>query len=145
VALVALAACAGLSGCGSAQTPAAAMRGWASASSFDQAYLTLVRDAGHVAVAIERHTSAVRTDCDELFVDANGENTDLLPTPDDQLTRLLSGAFDRFVQAAARCSSDPGSRATLLRADTELQSALFRLLAGRLREEQVAGQPIGVP
>ncbi len=147
VAAVALAWGCALSGCGTTQSPATAVASWASAGTFEQGAQYLVVDADRVHDAIEegRPAMLVRTDCLELNQEANGENTDLLPTPDPQLTDLLSRGYDAFVHASVQCSSDPGSATTLVVVDRELARALGDLYAAVFREEAVTGRHLGVP
>ncbi|HEV3212348.1 MAG TPA: hypothetical protein VGZ03_03020 [Acidimicrobiales bacterium] len=146
-AVVAVVAAGALAGCGSSVSPAAAVRSWAAEGSFGQGVQTLRRDATrvHDAIAARRAAVVLRTDCAELFQDANGENTDLLPTPDPQLTAHLSASYDGFVRAAAQCVSSPGEGAVLARVDRELALAIGDLYAGVLREEVVAARHLGVP
>ena len=136
-----------LAGCGTTQSPAKALDDWASAGAFEQAAQYLIVDARHVHADIDagRTSAAVRTDCLYLINEADGENTDLLPTPDDQLTSLLSRSFDGFVHAGHQCYEDPGRTATLVLVDTELRGALGQLYAGVLREEAVTGRSLHVP
>jgi hypothetical protein len=146
-ATTAVALAAALSGCGRTVSPATAVKGWASAGSFSQGVQTLRRDATriHRAIAAGRPAIQVRTDCLELFQDANGENTDLLPSPDPQLTAHLSASYDGFVHASDQCSSSPGRAATLVVVDHGLARAIGDLYAAVLRYEAVVGAPLGVP
>jgi len=145
-ALAAGVAAAALAGCGSSVSPAAAVRAWAAAGSFPESVQTLHDDASrvHDAIGAARAPLVVRTDCAELFQDANGENTDLLPTPDAQLTGHLSASYDEFVHASAQCVSNPGAKGTRALVDRELAQAIGELYAGLLREEAVTGHPVGV-
>lgn len=146
-ATTAVALAAVLSGCGRTVSPATAMKGWASAGSFSQGVQTLRRDATriHRAIAAASPAIVVRTACLELFQDANGENTDLLPTPDPQLTAHLSASYDGFVHASDQCSSSPGRAATLVVVDHGLARAIGDLYAAVFRYEAVVGAPLGVP
>jgi hypothetical protein len=87
----------------------------------------------------------VRTNCLELFQEAQGENTDLLPSPDNQLTDHLSASYDGFVHASNQCATDASSATTLRMVDRELTVALGDLYAAVFREEAVTGQHLGVP
>ena len=147
VAAAAVAAACALSGCGTTESPAAAVASWATAGTFEQGAQYLIVDAGrvHDAIGQRRPAIVVRTDCLELNQEANGENTDLLPTPDPQLTNLLSAGYDVFVHASVQCSSDAGNAATLAVVDRELARALGDLYAAVFREEAVAGHHLGVP
>lgn len=135
-----------LAACGATVSPATAVRRWAASGSFAQGVKDLLRDASEVHAAIAAHDSAVavRTDCLVLFQDANGENTDLLPTPDAQLTRLLSAAYGTYVHAAAECDehvASPSARALVQR---DLLGAFGALVQSVLREEAVAGRSLRV-
>ena len=136
-----------LAGCGATQSPAMAVDAWASAGAFEQAAQYLIVDARHVHTDIDaaRTTATVRTDCLYLINEADGENTDLLPTPDDQLTSLLSKSFDGFVHAGHQCYGEPGRTATLVVVDAELRGALGQLYAAVFREEAVTGRALHVP
>jgi hypothetical protein len=144
---LAVAAAGVLAGCGSSVPPATAVRGWADAGSFGQGVQTLLRDASrvHDAIGADRAAIIVRTDCAELFQDANGENTDLLPTPDPMLTAHLSASYDGLVHASAACVSSPGSRGVLAAVDGDLTRSIGDLIAAVLREEAVTGRRLGVP
>jgi hypothetical protein len=145
VAVAGLAAMA-LAGCGTAVSPAAAVRSWSSAGEFPQSVTTLLRDSAdvHHEISFHRPPLNVKTACDELFNDANYENTDELTTPDHQLTNLLADAYDAFIQAADRCANDPGSPTVLAAVDRERHRAVGLLVAGVLREEDVAGRSLGI-
>jgi hypothetical protein len=147
VAVAACCAAAALTACGSSVSPATAVGGWAGAGSFKESVQTLLRDTSRVdrAIGTSRADAVVRTGCAELFQDANGENTDLLPTPDPQLTAHLSAAYDALVHASAQCVSRPGSKSVLALVDFELAGAIGDLYAGVLREEAVTGHRLGVP
>jgi hypothetical protein len=146
-AAVAVAAGCALTGCGSTESPATAVTNWAVAGTFEQGAKYLIVDANrvHDAIRSRRPVAVVRTNCLELYQEADGENTDLLPTPDAQLTSLLSKGYDAFVHAAAQCSSDAGSAATLAAVDLELRGALGDVYAAVFREEAVTGNHLGVP
>jgi hypothetical protein len=144
---VAVAAACALSACGKTESPAKAVADWASSGSFEQGAQYLIVDANRVHGAITKGRPAivVRTNCLELFQEAEGENTDLLPTPDPQLTDHLSTSYDEFVHASNQCAIDAGSAATLALVDRELAVALGDLYAAVFREEVVTGHHLGVP
>jgi hypothetical protein len=147
-AVLAVAGVAVASGGGRTQSSAAATTQWADANSdqFSQGVTTLLRDAKWVHQAIAGHDApaAVRTYCDYLFLDAEGENTDLLPTPDHQLTSLLSASYDGFVQAAADCDEHSTSASVLARVDDERGRSVSELVEAVLREEAVTGTSLGI-
>jgi len=138
-----------LAACGTVSV-AVATQHWASANSFLQASWDLDHDARQVHTAIARHRSpsAIRTACLELFQDANGVNTDLLPTPDAQLTTLLSSTVDAYVHAAAVCDEESTSASALVAVDHQLVVAHGDLIATLLREFAVSNHPVrilGIP
>ncbi len=140
VAACALLAAGALAGCGSSVSAAVATQRWASAGDFPQAVRDLIRDGTNVHRAILRDTSAadVRTACLELFQDANGENTDLLPSPDPQLTGLLSATYDTYIHAAAECDEHPSSPSALRLVQRELLAGFGELVAAAYREQAVS-------
>jgi hypothetical protein len=135
-----------MAGCGTTISVATSLRNWAAVNHFGQSVWDLVHDAKNIRVAIMGNEApiAVRTDCLELFQDANGENTDLLPTPDDQLTQLLSSAYDVDVHAAALCDEHSTSRVVLAQVLADLDRGFGKLVEGALREEAVTGRPLHV-
>lgn len=147
LAAVAVATGSALCGCGATESPATAVTNWATAGTFEQGAHYLIVDATRVHDAIDtgRPAGVVRTDCLELFQEAEGENTDLLPTPDPQLTDLLSQGYDGFVHAADQCSTRAASARTRAVVDRELTRALGDLYAAVFREEVVTGHRLGVP
>jgi|GEM_PF-695762 len=130
----------------SSESPATATANWTSSSSFAQGATDLLYDFSKVHQSIDQHasTATVRTYCAELFADANGENTDLLPTPDAQLTTLLSNAVDGFIHAAYRCTRSPADRADRQAVLDECRLAVGSLVTAVLRDEAVIGRPLGV-
>jgi hypothetical protein len=133
---------------GATQSPALATTQWAQANSdqFAQGVTTLLRDAQSVHRSIVARDAAgiVRTNCLYMFTDSEGENTDLLPTPDGQLTDLLSASYQGFVQAAARCDEHTASQAVLRAVDLEVARSVSELIEGVLREEAVTGKSLGI-
>jgi hypothetical protein len=119
---------------------------WAKSSSFAQGAVDLRYDYARVRDAISRNdsTTTVRTYCAEMFSDANGENTDLLPTPDAQLTSLLSSAIDQLIHAAYQCMRDPGSTSVRHATVREARLGVGGVVTAVLREEAVTGRSAGV-
>lgn len=131
-------------------SPAQATRQWASANSgqFSDGVTALLRDARWVHGAIVHKEASTPTYCLYLYQDAQGENTDLLPTPDRQLTGLLSSAYDGFVQAAVACYAHTSSHSALERVDAEVRRSVSELTEGVLREEAITGTSLhlkGIP
>ena len=135
-----------LAGCGSTQTPASAVTSWARGASLSEGVSTLLADSHGVHVAIVRHQGVkqLHTVCVELLNDAQGTN-DALPTPDAQLTRLLSEAYGHLVHAANACYAGAASRVALAAADRERSAAIGLLIEAVLREEAVAGRTLHIP
>jgi hypothetical protein len=135
-------------GKGAKLSPAAATTQWAQANSneFAQGVTTLLRDAKWVRESINAKNASptVRTFCAYLYDDAEGENTDLLPTPDNQLTQLLSHSYDGFVQASVVCNEHTASLAALHGVDTEVARSVSELVEAVLREEAVTGKSLGI-
>lgn len=152
--IVALAAAGGgiaiAEGRGAPLTPAQATSQWASANSgqFSDGVTTLLRDARWVNGAIAHREAATPTYCLYLYQDAEGENTDLLPTPDHQLTGLLSSAYDGFVRAAVACYAHTASASVLEHVAAEVRSSVSELTEAVLREEAITGVSLhlkGIP
>ena len=119
---------------------------WAKSSSFAQGATDLLNDYARVRDAVSRHdaTAAVRTYCAETFADANGEYTDLLPTPDEQLTTLLASAFGQFIHAAYQCLQNPSSATVRQATVREIRLGVGGIVTAVLREEAVVGKSAGV-
>lgn len=143
---IAVVASLALGGCGTVVSTQTAVREWSSAGSFGASVTTLRHDQAdvHHEIAFHRPAINVKTDCLELFQDANGANTDELTTPDDQLTHLLSGAYDDYVQASDRCVAASGDAATLASVSRELVRADALLVAAVQVEEALAGRRLGI-
>jgi hypothetical protein len=140
-------ACAGvLLGACSSVSASTATSNWTTSSSFAQGAADLLYDFSKVHDAIDHHasTASVRTYCAELFADANGENTDLLPTPDTQLTNLLSDAFDGFVHAAYQCTRNPADASVRRATLRECRVAIGSLVAAVFRDQAVTGKTLSV-
>lgn len=133
-----------LCACGT-QSAASAVHQWASTSSLHTAVEDLLGDSSRVHAAIVTHQGAqlVRTTCTVLYEDALGTN-DELPTPDAQLTTLLSNAYDGYVRAAVTCYDDASSASVRARVVRELAAAQGELIEAVLREEAVTGIGLGI-
>lgn len=129
---------------GSTITPAQATRTWAANNEFAQSVTDLVTDSRTVQKAIAEHASSIRNDCLYLYQDSGGEYTDLLPSPDAQLTKLLDAAYLGFAQAATTCDLHTSSRADLSAVAQQCDVAFGELVAGVVREEAVTGRSLGV-
>jgi hypothetical protein len=105
-----------LAGCGTqyaGSTVAQQVESWATTSpdpTFASAVSTLKGDLRHVAEAQTSSDAALlRTDCDVLVTDALSANQNL-PTPDSQLTDVLSSAYASAVSAGQDCFCAAGGR-----------------------------------
>ncbi len=146
IAVAVLASGLALAACGSTVSPATAVMSWAGTNSFSQGVTDLLVDSARVDTAIRTHQSqmTVSTYCDELFADANGENTDLLPTPDSTLTGQLSTSIDDFVHLASQCESHADDAAVLRAVVRERTTALLHLIDAVQIEEGDTGHRLGV-
>lgn len=93
-----------LASCGTISA-SSAMSKWVSESSFPSTRLSILADAKHAVVALQRPTATglfLHTVCGVLLVDTEQANASL-PTPDDQATNLLSKAYDDFGAGANLC------------------------------------------
>jgi hypothetical protein len=94
--------------CGSpyaGSTVAQQVQSWIKTTGFVASLDALRGDASRIAVIEARHDAgAQHTDCDVLVDDVLGANQNL-PTPDDQLTRILSSAYSAASDAGRRCAS----------------------------------------
>ena len=128
-----LAGCAGPAGTG---TMAQRISAWNSGVSFlgsGGQVQTLITDDNRISdtVAVKASPTAIQTACAVLEDDAEQFNTSDLPSPDNQLTDLLSDAFDHEGSAAGMCYQAAGksptemARSAALRAEaiSELKTA----------------------
>lgn len=124
-----------LSACGSPYTGSTIgqqVQSWATTSpdpQFSAAMSMLQGDLRRVASAQVAHDdAALRTDCDVLVTDALSANQNL-PTPDGQLTKVLSEAYSSAASAGKTClcaagahtcsARDDGSRRLFEQADAQ--------------------------
>jgi len=100
---------------------AAQVRSWVQGSGLGQSIGTLVADTDRVGVAVSEHkgVGVLHTDCAVLVTDAEAANGEL-PTPDSQLTTLLSSGYTDAYEAGNDCYASGGTDKTLLvRAERE--------------------------
>lgn len=100
---------------------AAQVRSWVDGTGLGQSIGTLVADTARVRLAVAEHKGAavLHTDCGVLVTDAEQANGEL-PTPDSQLTDLLSSGYTLAYEAGNDCYSSGGTNERLLeRADRE--------------------------
>jgi hypothetical protein len=114
-------------------SPAAQVRSWVDGTDLGQSIGTVVGDADRVRVALVEHkgTGVVHTDCGVLLTDAQSANGEL-PTPDTQLTDLLSSGYALAYDAGNDCYNSGGTNETLavratregIEAEAKLQQAV---------------------
>lgn len=108
---------------------AAQVRSWVQGSGLGQSIGTLVADTDRVRLAVSEHKGAsiLHTDCGVLVTDAEQANGEL-PTPDSQLTGLLSSGYTFAYEAGNDCYASGGTNQRLLeRADHERIKAEAKL------------------
>jgi hypothetical protein len=121
------------------------VRSWAQSTGFATTVDTLQSDARRVAmVEAGRDPGALRTDCDVLVNDALGANQNL-PSPDEQLTMLLSAAYTSAADAGHQCLRAAGGDAgALARASSDLAAAQSGYIRAQARIDALgAGQGSG--
>lgn len=90
------------------------VQSWESATSFPASLSALEGDATRIDTLETRHDpAALRTGCDVLVTDALSANQNL-PTPDDQLTSILSAAYTAAAVAGRDCLRGASGDAVLL-------------------------------
>jgi hypothetical protein len=132
--VVVLLAGAVLAGCGSIKLSTAMVR-WAHDNAFVASSKTLSVDANHAASALRSPSTSVNelhTVCGVLLLDAQQANTPL-PTPDDQATALLNGAYENLAGAANECYAAAASPLKRARALALLARGLAKLSEGVAR------------
>jgi hypothetical protein len=100
---------------------AAQVRSWVQGTGLGQSIGTLVADTARVRLAVSEHkgASVLHTDCGVLATDAEQANGEL-PTPDGELTNLLSSGYTFAYDAGNDCYASGGTNQHLLeRADRE--------------------------
>jgi uncharacterized protein (UPF0333 family) len=114
---------------GHSGSTASQVRSWDRATGLGQSIGTLLGDAGRVRAALSAHDGAgvVHTDCGVLLTDAQSANGEL-PTPDTQLTDLLSSGYALAYDAGNDCYNSGGTdRALVARSDRERIEAEAKL------------------
>jgi len=136
-----LAACAGPDETGS---PAHRMAAWVQGTGLGATIATLDADAARVTTVVDEHhgTGAIHADCGVLYTDTEAANTQL-PSPDVQLTTLLSDAYTEMGKAANNCFAAGGGNTALQRTSARQRTAARALLVRALRRaELVSGAPV---
>lgn len=96
-------------------TAAQQVRSWVKGSGLGQSIGTVVGDAARVRVAVDDHKGGgvLHTDCGVLLSDAQSANGNL-PTPNTQLTNLLSAGYADAYDAGTDCYNSGGTNTALL-------------------------------
>ncbi|MGH9047860.1 MAG: hypothetical protein ACRDVW_11205 [Acidimicrobiales bacterium] len=125
-------------------TPTQRVRAWVSGSGLGQDIGTVVGDAARVRLAVDEHKDAgvLHTDCGVLLTDAQSANGEL-PTPDTQLTDLLSSGYALAYESGNDCYSSGGTnRALLEKATQERIQAEAKLQQAVNLVEQLTGSTL---
>jgi hypothetical protein len=96
-------------------TTAHQVRAWVRGSGLGQSIGTVVGDAARVRAAVDSHqgVGVLHTDCGVLVADSQAANGEL-PTPDHQLTDLLSSGYTLAYDAGNDCYASGGTNQSLL-------------------------------
>ncbi|HXW39456.1 MAG TPA: hypothetical protein VEJ44_07155 [Acidimicrobiales bacterium] len=133
-------------------TPTQRVKAWVSGSGLGQSIGTVVGDAARVRLAMDEHKSVgvLHTDCGVLLTDAQSANGEL-PTPDTQLTDLLSSGYALAYDSGTDCYNSGGTNTKLLEkatkerieAEAKLQQAtnLVGQLTGQTLSTTTTTQP----
>jgi hypothetical protein len=130
---LALTSCAGADQEGS---PAHRMSVWVNGTSFGEDIGTLVADNARIPKVVPNGSGAMHAACGTLLNDAEMANTNL-PSPDPEVTDLLTKAYGLEGTAANQCY-DAGSSNTALLAESERNTikaeALYQQVLQRIRQ-----------
>lgn len=122
-----------LAACGSPAPLAAQVRTWAASAGFASSTSELDGDLGRLVHLPQDSPGARRTACDVLVTDSLTAN-EQLPTPDDQLTNLLSKAYGAAATAGRDCFAG-GTRVAL--AAPEALTARTALIEAQARYDSL--------
>jgi hypothetical protein len=129
---VALSSCAGEDQMGSA---AHRMSVWVTGTSLGQDIGTLVADNARIPKVVANGAGALHAACSTMLNDAEAANTEL-PSPDSEVTNVLTQAYSLEGTAANDCYDSGSSNTQLLaesRRDTIKAEALFNRVLQRIR------------
>jgi hypothetical protein len=129
---VALSSCAGEDQMGS---PAHRMSVWVSGTSLGQDIGTLIADNARIPKVVANGAGALHAACSTMLNDAEAANTEL-PSPDSEVTNVLTQAYSLEGTAANDCYDSGSSNTQLLaesRRDTIKAEALFNQVLQRIR------------
>jgi len=130
------------------------VQSWVDGSGLGQSIGTLVADMARVRVAVAEHkgSGVLHTDCGVLVTDAQSTNAEL-PSPDTELTDLLSSGYTLAYAAGNDCYDSGGTNTRLLaratreriEAEAKLQEAvnLINRLTNRVLSTTTTTQPGG--
>ncbi len=128
------------------------VRSWANGTGLGQSIGNVVGDAARVRAAVDSHRGpgVLHTDCGVLLSDAQSANGEL-PSPNSQLTDLLSSGYALAYDAGNDCYNSNGTDRTLIdratreriEAEAKLQQAvnLVDRLAGFTMSTTTTTQP----
>ncbi len=107
-------------GTGTTGTPTQQLRAWINGTGLGQSLGTVVGDAARVRVAVDEHqgSGVLHTDCGVLLTDAQSANGEL-PTPNTELTELLSSGYALADDAGYDCYNSGGTNKQLLARSTK--------------------------
>jgi hypothetical protein len=129
---VALSSCAGEDQMG---TPAHRMSVWVGGTSLGQDIGTLIADNARIPKVVPNGAGALHAACSTMLNDAEAANTEL-PSPDSEVTNLLTRAYSLEGSAANECYDSGSTNTQLLtesRHDTIKAEALFNQVLQRIR------------
>ncbi len=137
-------------------SPTAQLRSWVDGTDLGQSIGMVMGDAARVQVALEQHKAVgvVHTVCGVLLTDAQSANGEL-PTPDTELTNLLSSGYALAYDAGGDCYDSGGTNRALvakalrerIKAEAKLTQALDlvdRLLGSVLSTTTTTQPPTGI-
>ena len=128
-------------GTGRTGTPREQVQTWVSGTGLGQSLGTVVGDAARVRLAVDEHkgSGVLHTDCGVLLTDAQSANGEL-PTPNAELTSLLSSGYALADDAGFDCYNSGGTNAKLLaRATKERIEAEAKLQQAVTLADQLTG------
>lgn len=128
-----------LGACGSIDA-SSAMATWVSQSGYRSTVKSIASDAQHAATALRAASTSsaeLHTVCGVLLVDTESANASL-PTPDDQVTNLLSTAYTDLGAGANECYGAAQNVASRARALTSLTRGDGALVEASARIASVA-------
>lgn len=131
-------------GLGNTGSPTQQLRAWVSATGLGQSIGTVVGDAARVRVAVDEHkgTGVLHTDCGVMLTDAQSGNGEL-PTPNGELTQLLSSGYTLAYEAGTDCYNSGSTDAKLLaRATKERIQAEAKLQEAVTLVDQLTGSTL---